>query len=782
MIFETKEKDVQQVGDIKNNNVSIDTNNIDFIVTILSTNLYSKPIESFVRETVSNAWDSHVEANSSDPVVLELDTNTEGEHFCNIQDFGVGLSPERFDKVYKNIGSSTKRSDNTQIGGFGIGRFSALAYSDVVHITSIHEGTKYIYMMYKDGNSIAIDLLHSMASTEKNGLSVKVEITEADISNFRQAVRDQLGYFENLYVIDNISVDTSSNYLQSQYRSRDITFEDDYNTCRIKKYKNFWVNTLDVSSSGVSILLGKVKYPLRIDNLDKDYSNRVRDYQISLKLEIGDIDVTPNREEILYSAKNKSILENKLDQAIQEIKDLVNNMQVEDFSKFSKYIAATGNANQLVLIEEGNNRITVELPSKISRQLTLNNVEYDSHNFLQTYTFIMGWYGIPISYILRNSKLNYLKSDYNPVNIKAQFEKAYLCDLGNTKPMTKRYIRETFQAGSLFIKPNDVGIKKMLKLLLNYLQDDKNSYYKNNNNEYYVYDKAIVKVILKWVINNMSKMQTFSDSSVPTKWIADTKAADALKRGVIKRVGFDWKQNINLHVFRNTDSGYSITTDSTPIKMKSLAQKFKKLTVYGEKGNDQVLQELYSYCGQPVRPNIVEVAPTKVKLLKSVDNFVHIDDFVDPKYALIRNIGTAEFIMRDMEAHQEILKMTNVEYISPKLDDARLEIARFIGRYKRGYDRFECVTNLEIKGFAERCYQACLDKNYFNEDIRGLYRKHEKELKNLEPLHNLVGTYIGSDNRNILTDYVLSRKLIRPCTFAVQKLRKETIFNIKETE
>ena len=122
MIIGENQNTVVTVGDIQENQVSIDPKNIEHIITILSSNLYSNPEESFLRETISNAWAAHVEANNTkDSIILSF---KEGNDYLEdttiaIRDFGTGISPERFKEVYLNIGSSTKRQSNEFIGGFG---------------------------------------------------------------------------------------------------------------------------------------------------------------------------------------------------------------------------------------------------------------------------------------------------------------------------------------------------------------------------------------------------------------------------------------------------------------------------------------------------------------------------------------------------------------------------------------------------------------------------------------------------------------------------------------
>jgi HSP90 family molecular chaperone len=117
MIINSATSDIEVKGDIQEFKTSIDPKNLEYITTLLSSNLYSDPEQSFIREIVSNAWDSHVEAgNTNEPVIIKFNYNNKS---ITIRDYGTGLSPERFKSIFCNIGSSTKRDSNEFIGGFG---------------------------------------------------------------------------------------------------------------------------------------------------------------------------------------------------------------------------------------------------------------------------------------------------------------------------------------------------------------------------------------------------------------------------------------------------------------------------------------------------------------------------------------------------------------------------------------------------------------------------------------------------------------------------------------
>lgn len=305
------------IGDTKEYKTTIDVENIDFIATLLSSNLYSDPESSFIREIVSNGWDAHVEAGNTDiPIVVKIDRapNDYFNHHITIRDYGTGLSKEDFENIYCKIGTSTKRASNDYLGCFGIGKYATMAVSKVAYITSYHNGIARFYIMTKDGNNITTNLMSENPTTEHNGL----EITIRNVSNFNRYTKaiDSLLFFPNVYVDGINSI---------------------VNTTKIKRFKYFSYASTIVENK---ILLGNVLYPLNTSILPPELVNFYRNIVNSgvvINFNIGELIVTPNRESIIYNSKTNALIIDRVKAAFKEMRDIIKSNISLDFDNPCKY-------------------------------------------------------------------------------------------------------------------------------------------------------------------------------------------------------------------------------------------------------------------------------------------------------------------------------------------------------------------------------------------------------------------------------------------------------------
>lgn len=316
MIINTQQSNVRTIGDIKEFKTSIDPKNLEFITTLLSSNLYSNPEQSFIREIVSNAWDSHVEANNTNtPVIIKISSSSYNNYSITVRDYGVGLSPERFKTIFCNIGSSTKRDSNDYIGCFGIGRFASLACSSSVYITSYYNGIEYQYIMVKSGNCITTNLVHERLTEEKNGVEITIENIR-DIDKYVKAL-DYIIFFPNVYI--------------DGYCSNNI------NNAKIKKFINFAVSDKIIKHK---LLLGNVLYPCDNYNLSdesRQFIATINYTGIVIKFDIGELDITPNREAIIYTSSTIKKIEEKIRKAKEEIEGMVSKHIKQDYDDIREY-------------------------------------------------------------------------------------------------------------------------------------------------------------------------------------------------------------------------------------------------------------------------------------------------------------------------------------------------------------------------------------------------------------------------------------------------------------
>ena len=285
------------------------------VFQLFTKNVYSNPIGTVVREITSNCFDSHVEAGVTDmPVVIRKTYDDETDtYYISFVDYGVGMCPERVDNVYSVYFESTKRVDNTQIGGFGIGGKTPLAYKrstglgegeydNSFYVVTTFDGQKYFYMVYEGAESPEVTLLHQEATKERNGTEIQIPVAKKDLETFEREMVKQLYYFENI-VFEGFD---ESTHVSNEYK--------------IVNGKTFFFRG-DKLYSNMHVCLGRVAYPIDYDALglhSSDYS-----VPVAIKLNVGDINVTVSRESLDYSEKTIKLLKEKLEEVKNELIKIV---------------------------------------------------------------------------------------------------------------------------------------------------------------------------------------------------------------------------------------------------------------------------------------------------------------------------------------------------------------------------------------------------------------------------------------------------------------------------
>lgn len=313
------------------------------VFQLFTKNVYSNPIGTVVREITSNCFDSHVEAGVDSPVVIRKHKDGQtGTHYVSFIDYGVGMSPDRVKNVYGVYFESTKRVNNEQIGGFGIGGKTPLAYKrstgqgegeydNSFYVITNYDGTKYYYCIYEGAESPVISELHKEPTTDRNGTEIQVPVLEKDLEKFQKEMTRQLYYFENI-VFEGF--DYPHPYNTDENNNPEIVkpLSNDYQIVRGKTF----LFRGDKYSSYMHVCLGRVAYPIDYDVLGLSSSDYT--LPIALKLEVGDIGITVSRESLDYSESTIKMLKKKLEEAKQEIADLIGK-QYKNIKSLEQYFS-----------------------------------------------------------------------------------------------------------------------------------------------------------------------------------------------------------------------------------------------------------------------------------------------------------------------------------------------------------------------------------------------------------------------------------------------------------
>lgn len=273
----------------------IDTANLGHIASILRK-AYSDPIRAVVREYGTNACEAHM-LNGKEKKPFEVTLPTSMSPTFRLRDYGPGLGPDSFKDLFCSYGGSSKRTSNQFTGCLGIGCKSYGAYTDSATITDIHGGIKRIWNCFIDESEVGkASLLSETKAHDSSGVEVKIAVRPADVERFRATAIKVYKVFDVQPTITNATKEEKEELAKLDYKTGKVSGPN-------------WTFNGDGKSW---LQMGLVLYPLRSDFSGPNSIKQLIHAGVYLRVNLGDVQIAPSREDLQYSPKTVNALVSQL--------------------------------------------------------------------------------------------------------------------------------------------------------------------------------------------------------------------------------------------------------------------------------------------------------------------------------------------------------------------------------------------------------------------------------------------------------------------------------------
>lgn len=283
---------VERSGEFTQSAFSIEMNSKAFYV--LSAQLYSNKIQAVIRELSTNAHDAQIFSKTKQPFEVHLPTMWEPEF--SVRDYGPGLSEDDVKNLYTTYFKSNKINSNDFVGCLGLGSKSPFAYTDSFTVTSWFGGECKQYTMYLDEQKFPqCALLTCNPSKEATGLKVSLSVKNNEINTFLKEAKRVFSFFKD----------------KPKMTGANVSLIDIKGSMEGTGWK-FGITT-EFGSHAFAVM-GNIAYPiLNAATHLPAHLKPLCSAPVAIYVDIGDIEPSPNREELSYNKATIKAITDKLE-------------------------------------------------------------------------------------------------------------------------------------------------------------------------------------------------------------------------------------------------------------------------------------------------------------------------------------------------------------------------------------------------------------------------------------------------------------------------------------